>query len=259
MFRALVISGIAAGVLFSGIATLAITSAQEPSCEVSLNDLFKNENPLTNKRDEVVTWDFNTCPSTEMSFSAWSARGKLTLKATIDENDNIHWIGGRKTKSGQFRLYPYDLVNRDEIDPVPVPSVTWEHLVVRRTKQTFSWSAKVNGQVFAKGKFRARVKAYRVGHNRRAIPDRKVWQFTDEFFNYCIKKGKELFSEGGRLYCWKPGRAGSERYSLYYVRVKFLSSKDARSVTRHRRRGRLHSEQPFAWHPAWSASGNRRE
>lgn len=40
---------------------------------------------------------------------------------------------------------------------------------------------------------------------QRSRPDRRVWEGTDAFFNYCLKLDKELFSSGLRLYCIKPG------------------------------------------------------
>lgn len=36
-------------------------------------------------------------------------------------------------------------------------------------------------------------------------PHRPVWQGTDEFFNYCVKGGKELYSYQLQLYCVRPG------------------------------------------------------
>ena len=36
-------------------------------------------------------------------------------------------------------------------------------------------------------------------------PDRRIFQGSDAFFNYCLKSGKELFSYQLRLYCIKPG------------------------------------------------------
>jgi hypothetical protein len=36
-------------------------------------------------------------------------------------------------------------------------------------------------------------------------PDRRVFEGTDAFFNYCLKHNKELFSYQLRLYCIKPG------------------------------------------------------
>jgi hypothetical protein len=39
----------------------------------------------------------------------------------------------------------------------------------------------------------------------RSTPDRRIFEGTDAFFNYCINGGKELFSYQLRLYCIKPG------------------------------------------------------
>ena len=36
-------------------------------------------------------------------------------------------------------------------------------------------------------------------------PDRRVWQGTDAFVNYCINRLKRTWSRGGRLFCWRPG------------------------------------------------------
>ena len=39
----------------------------------------------------------------------------------------------------------------------------------------------------------------------RSRPDRRIWEGTDAFFNYCIKRNREIHSYGLRLYCIKPG------------------------------------------------------
>ena len=45
------------------------------------------------------------------------------------------------------------------------------------------------------------------------IPDRKVWEGTDEFWNYCINGLRRTYSQGGRLYCIDPGM------TIKYVRL----------------------------------------
>jgi hypothetical protein len=37
------------------------------------------------------------------------------------------------------------------------------------------------------------------------IRARRVWEGTDEFWNYCVNEGKRTWSSGGRLYCIRPG------------------------------------------------------
>jgi hypothetical protein len=69
---------------------------------------------------------------------------------------------------------------------------------VRREGETV-----VNGYVYA---WNFRVPPQRARY-------RRVWQGTDGFFNYCVKKGKELYSQGLRLYCLKPVSSGSPELS----------------------------------------------
>ena len=45
------------------------------------------------------------------------------------------------------------------------------------------------------------------------VPDRKVWEGTDAFWNYCINGLKTTYSQGGRLYCIDPGT------TIKYVRL----------------------------------------
>jgi hypothetical protein len=37
------------------------------------------------------------------------------------------------------------------------------------------------------------------------VRDKRIWDGTDAFFNYCLKGNHELTSSGGRLYCVKSG------------------------------------------------------
>lgn len=49
---------------------------------------------------------------------------------------------------------------------------------------------------------------------RNYSPSRKVWEGTDEFHNYCVKKRMETTMSGGRLYCTRP------QSLTYRVRIK---------------------------------------
>ena len=57
-------------------------------------------------------------------------------------------------------------------------------------------TVKVGGHVVLRRTVRA---------SKRSIPDRRILEGTDAFFNYCIKGGKELWSYQLRRYCIKPG------------------------------------------------------
>lgn len=165
--------------------------------------------------DEVAwTFDFKICPFRQFSLVVWTAPWDLTLTGDTTVG-GVNWNSLVRRKKDQFEIYAEE----------GEPSVTWESLALRRSTRTFLWWARENDVVFAKGSFRVRVRPYRYGHNRKAIPRRKVWEGTDEYFNYCIKKGKELFSEGGLLYCWKPGRPGSKRATAYSTTVTRLRTK----------------------------------
>jgi hypothetical protein len=79
------------------------------------------------------------------------------------------------------------------------------------TKGTAFWSSSFNGGVLARGSFRVRVRAK---HGKHGKARHKIWEGTDAFFNYCLKKHKDVISQGGRLYCWSSGRKAVPGFSV---------------------------------------------
>lgn len=58
--------------------------------------------------------------------------------------------------------------------------------------------------VFTSGKQRLRTVRFRVvwSYSR----SERIWEFTDDFVNYCINQGRSIYSENGRLYCAVPAQ-----------------------------------------------------
>lgn len=59
-------------------------------------------------------------------------------------------------------------------------------------------------EMLAGADFEAALRTPRAGRVRPTDPH-PIWQGTVDFFNYCLKGGKDVSSSGGRLYCDTPG------------------------------------------------------
>jgi hypothetical protein len=63
--------------------------------------------------------------------------------------------------------------------------------------RVFRYAIVANGAVAERGRFAVRTWSYR--------PDRSFlvyhWRGTDDYWNICVRKGRPVFSLGGRLYC----------------------------------------------------------
>jgi hypothetical protein len=87
------------------------------------------------------------------------------------------------------------------------PGRTVGKLHVRRTAYgTLSFTSRGRGRARLMVRISRRVTLRRTVITRvRSRPDRRIFEGSDAFFNYCIKRNKELFSYRVRLYCIKPG------------------------------------------------------
>jgi hypothetical protein len=155
-------------------------------------DRNKDENKDFVHFDFIYTDD----PPGEVSVRVWK-KGDLGLRAeSVPDKVPFEWKPANK-------YYPRGYILWTSV--TDLARVTFSPLHKRTVRQTFRFTITIHGAVVGKGSFLVKARHFRrkKGHLVRCHECRQVWDDTDEFFNYCIKEGKELFSSGGRLYCWR--------------------------------------------------------
>lgn len=82
-------------------------------------------------------------------------------------------------------------VLRDQLDKRVLQF--WPNRLPNRAK-LFRFKVKFGDRVLLRGRFK--------GKHERAF-GKKIWAGTDAYWNVCINQGRKVYSQGGRLYCWR--------------------------------------------------------
>jgi hypothetical protein len=114
-----------------------------------------------------INRQFNACGARRPSFRQ---AGAFVAEPRLDENDEWSQYGTPK-----WKLVPKG--TSPAVETVPV-LVRHKDLILFRGE----WTIK-----------------------RNYTPAQRIWQGTDEFYNYCLKQSKETTMSGGQLYCTRPG------------------------------------------------------
>lgn len=172
--------------------------AFDPTCEESgLTERPSVEGSPRSDYDDALNFAYTVCRPLTLSVEIRSPHADATVSFQVTDHDVLP---GKSTvrRHGQFALTGVGIFDNQGagIDVTFIPTVSY------KTRAKYSYAIRVDGNPVRTGSFRIRVRSRRVSQTYEGVD--KIWEGTDRFFNYCLKKDKELTSQGGRLYCWGP-------------------------------------------------------